>query len=143
MVSEVYNTDEKKRHTPGEANFCRGQIAKKLPVSLTLLGFGGHETLPPVRASKAGDPLCWAKKIHLTKLAATNRLVTSLCQCNVRGAPSAPQHFLNFLPLPQGQGSLRPIFGPSRTTCLKPVCPPRSTSSSIGPGDSPPRSSFQ
>ncbi len=22
-----------------------------------------------------------------------------------------PQHFLNFLPLPQGQGSLRPTFG--------------------------------
>ncbi len=22
-----------------------------------------------------------------------------------------PQHFLNFLPLPHGQGSLRPIFG--------------------------------
>ena len=25
-----------------------------------------------------------------------------------------PQHFLNFLPLPQGQGSLRPTFGSSR-----------------------------
>ena len=38
-----------------------------------------------------------------------------LLQCNDGGAPSAPQHFLNFLPLPQGQGSLRPIFGPPRT----------------------------
>jgi hypothetical protein len=27
-----------------------------------------------------------------------------LCYC--------PQHFLYFFPLPQGQGSLRPIFGP-------------------------------
>jgi hypothetical protein len=25
-----------------------------------------------------------------------------------------PQHFLNFLPLPQGQGSLRPTFGAVR-----------------------------
>src|ERR1700688_136865 len=29
----------------------------------------------------------------------------------------APQHFLYFLPLPQGQGSLRPTFSPERTTC--------------------------
>src|SRR5690606_31091206 len=29
-----------------------------------------------------------------------------------------PQHFLYFLPLPQGQGSLRPIFGSSRTMVL-------------------------
>jgi hypothetical protein len=29
-------------------------------------------------------------------------------------ATGAPQHFLYFLPLPQGQGSLRPIFGVSR-----------------------------
>ena len=28
----------------------------------------------------------------------------------------APQHFLNFFPLPQGQGSLRPTFGLLRTT---------------------------
>lgn len=26
----------------------------------------------------------------------------------------APWHFLYFLPLPQGQGSLRPVFGPLR-----------------------------
>jgi hypothetical protein len=26
-------------------------------------------------------------------------------------ADQPPQHFLNFLPLPQGQGSLRPILG--------------------------------
>src|SRR5258708_24902256 len=29
--------------------------------------------------------------------------------------PFFPQHCLNFLPLPQGQGSLRPTFGPVRT----------------------------
>src|SRR5206468_2840031 len=29
---------------------------------------------------------------------------------------AAPWHFLYFLPLPQGQGSLRPIFGSSRRT---------------------------
>src|SRR3990172_7921396 len=30
------------------------------------------------------------------------------------GTPNqAPQHFLYFLPLPQGQGSLRPIFFPA------------------------------
>jgi hypothetical protein len=30
-------------------------------------------------------------------------------------APGLPQHFLDFLPLPQTQGSLRPTFGCSRT----------------------------
>ncbi len=34
----------------------------------------------------------------------------------VNQADSAPQHFLYFLPLPQGQSSLRPTFGSSRTT---------------------------
>ncbi len=34
------------------------------------------------------------------------------------GYAAAPQHFLYFLPLPQGQGSLRPIFGVSRRTVL-------------------------
>lgn len=29
--------------------------------------------------------------------------------------PAAPQHFLNFLPLPQGQGSLRPTLASDRT----------------------------
>ena len=32
-------------------------------------------------------------------------------QCNTAGEP---QHFLNFLPLPQGQASLRPTFGARR-----------------------------
>ena len=31
---------------------------------------------------------------------------------------ATPQHFLYFLPLPQGQGSLRPTFGASRRTVL-------------------------
>src|SRR5271167_4446870 len=35
----------------------------------------------------------------------------------------APQHFLYFLPLPQGQGSLRPIFSPERTTCCTCMSP--------------------
>src|SRR5579863_9344505 len=30
----------------------------------------------------------------------------------------APWHFLNFLPLPHQHGSLRPILGSSRRTCL-------------------------
>lgn len=29
-----------------------------------------------------------------------------------------PQHFLNFLPLPQGQGSLRPVFAVSLTSVV-------------------------
>ena len=29
-----------------------------------------------------------------------------------------PQHFLYFLPLPQGQGSLRPTFWPFLTGCF-------------------------
>ena len=37
-------------------------------------------------------------------------------QCSVDGAVVVPpQHFLTFLPLPQGQGSLRPTFGVART----------------------------
>ena len=28
----------------------------------------------------------------------------------MRSSYQAPQHFFNFLPLPQGQGSLRPIL---------------------------------
>jgi hypothetical protein len=32
------------------------------------------------------------------------------------GATFPAQHFLNFLPLPQGQGSFRPIFGAARVT---------------------------
>src|SRR5262249_59309355 len=38
----------------------------------------------------------------------------SLNAC-IQGLPEAPearQHFLYFFPLPQGQGSFRPIFGP-------------------------------
>src|SRR5271165_4149716 len=35
----------------------------------------------------------------------------------------APQHFLYFLPLPQGQGSLRPTLSP-RTTCWTGPCAP-------------------
>gem|GEM_PF-5463372 len=31
------------------------------------------------------------------------------------GAQEAPQHFFAFLPLPQGQGSLRPTLGAFRT----------------------------
>ncbi|CAI8336480.1 MAG: Uncharacterised protein [Halieaceae bacterium] len=34
----------------------------------------------------------------------------------VHAQPSAPWHCLYFLPLPQGQGSLRPTLGASRTT---------------------------
>src|ERR1700722_8248300 len=32
-------------------------------------------------------------------------------------SPYAPWHFLNFLPEPQGQGSLRPTFCPTLTGC--------------------------
>src|SRR5271165_5970965 len=35
----------------------------------------------------------------------------------------APQHFLYFLPLPQGQGSFRPTLSP-RTTCCTASCAP-------------------
>jgi hypothetical protein len=36
-------------------------------------------------------------------------------QCSIA---AAPQHFLNFLPLPQGQGSLRPTLGCWRSIVL-------------------------
>ena len=38
--------------------------------------------------------------------------------------PPYPWHFLYFLPLPQGQGSLRPTFGPSRRTVCTSSVPP-------------------
>src|SRR3982751_3182058 len=37
---------------------------------------------------------------------------------------AAPWHFLYFLPLPHGQGSLRPTFGSSRLTCFTTSSPP-------------------
>ena len=37
-----------------------------------------------------------------------------------------PQHFLYFLPLPHGQGSLRPIFGSSRVVGFSPTSSPSS-----------------
>jgi len=33
---------------------------------------------------------------------------------STRPPAHAPQHFLNFSPLPQGQGSLRPVLGSDR-----------------------------
>src|ERR1700681_3317785 len=36
---------------------------------------------------------------------------------------AAPQHFLDFLPLPHGHGSLRPTFSPERTTCCTCMSP--------------------
>lgn len=38
------------------------------------------------------------------------------CQCSVGVPPLTPQHFLNFLPLPQGQGSFLPTLGSDLTT---------------------------
>ncbi len=38
--------------------------------------------------------------------------------------PYAPWHFLYFLPLPHGHGSLRPTFGSSRLTCFTTSSPP-------------------
>src|SRR5208337_4925959 len=35
----------------------------------------------------------------------------------------APWHFLYFLPLPHGQGSLRPTFSPRTTCCTPSGCP--------------------
>src|ERR1700682_5015622 len=49
-------------------------------------------------------------------------------------ADQAPQHFLYFLPLPQGHGSLRPTFSPERTTCwtcMSPAPAMRACSSSF------------
>src|SRR5947207_8702726 len=42
--------------------------------------------------------------------------VTWMFQCRHDGYATRPQQFLYFLPLPQGQGSLRPTFGPPRRT---------------------------
>jgi hypothetical protein len=36
----------------------------------------------------------------------------------------APQHLLYFLPEPQGQGALRPIFSPRCTVCTATASPP-------------------
>ena len=43
----------------------------------------------------------------------------------MRSSYQAPQHFFNFLPLPQGQGSLRPTFGtPPATGASLAACTP-------------------
>src|SRR5579862_3798943 len=50
------------------------------------------------------------------------------------GYAPAPQHFLYFLPLPQGHGSLRPTLSPERTiccTCMSPAPAMRACSSSF------------
>src|ERR1035437_6561763 len=49
----------------------------------------------------------------------------SLCTRRLGGNSygQAPQHFLYFLPLPQGQGSLRPTLAPERTTCWTCISP--------------------
>ena len=44
---------------------------------------------------------------------------SSLCYVSFfRSHTFLPQQFLYFFPLPQGQGSLRPIFGVVRTTVV-------------------------
>jgi hypothetical protein len=54
-------------------------------------------------------------------------------QCSVEGEPE-PQHFLNFLPEPQGQGSLRPTFtdrsGSRRAKARPEDCARRSSTTS-------------
>ena len=57
---------------------------------------------PPGPATLAGSSLGWAAPAPDAPVAA--RIVS------VNIGP--PWHFLNFLPLPHGQGWLRPIFGP-------------------------------
>src|SRR5580700_2912310 len=42
--------------------------------------------------------------------------VASSLPLSFSSSSAAPWHFLNFWPLPQGHGSFRPIFGPSRRT---------------------------
>src|SRR5690242_21941479 len=45
-------------------------------------------------------------------------------QSEIRNYAAAPWHFLYFLPLPHGHGSLRPTFGSSRRTVLMTSSPP-------------------
>ena len=64
-------------------------------------------------------------------------------QCKVAEPSLAPQHFLNFLPLPQGHGSLRPIFSPPPMTRPKICCRPKLKSSPANPPGRPARLSIQ
>ena len=52
------------------------------------------------------DQRCWTAK----------RSARGECQCSIGVPPLTPQHFLNFLPLPQGQGSFLPTLGSDLTT---------------------------
>src|SRR3990170_1151931 len=58
------------------------------------------------------------------KRAANNLLPSTTCYVLRAACYAAPWHFLYFLPLPQGQGSLRPTFGSSRLTCRMTSSPP-------------------
>ena len=64
-----------------------------------------------------GDDVSYAPQEIKNRLTAQN-VETKLESWAMReNYEFAPQHFLYFLPLPQGQGSLRPTFAPERTTC--------------------------
>ena len=56
-------------------------------------------------------------ELHAAAAAATRCLAFAVRASHWNGLKlHAPWHFLYFLPLPQGQRSLRPTFAPSRTT---------------------------
>jgi len=59
--------------------------------------------------------------MRLSEHTSVDRHSTGVSGYRKKRDQSAPQHCLNFLPLPQGQGSLRPTLGSSRRM----VCVPR------------------
>lgn len=88
-----------------------GHKVTGIPVSHSqdqgLLFSGSFKTLGsvPSRAPHIGRLPSWYW------LCSVMGIVRGKGQCNT---DDAPQHFLNFLPLPQGHGSLRPTFLPIR-----------------------------
>src|SRR5437773_872061 len=78
-----------------------------------LNGPRGCRTSPDLlRASKLD---CWRSRVK------SDRPVAAELVLDLGHAASRPQHFLYFLPLPQGQSSLRPTLGLSRTIVLTPA----------------------
>ena len=90
----------------------RGSMSRRrIPTALTITELGARQI--GIVQSLISDFAPQSNLCSRSKYAA-HRAVTRR-QCSVGDASSDPQHFLYFLPLPQGHGSFLPILGSART----------------------------
>src|SRR5882757_5566468 len=72
---------------------------------------------------RRATPVFWQSLISKGHfLLKTGSVENSVLRCPSQRHSPAPWHFLNFLPEPQGHGSLRPTLTPERTTCWTGAC---------------------